>query len=102
MCDFDGWAPDDYDRNVNGGLAGMEKTLLAMDFKAHGFSWGRADKPHKFGWEVYDEVTGKSPFNITLEGRVRLFWDHTDLGHITEPGVLERMREYINSNPHVR
>jgi hypothetical protein len=98
MSGFEGWAPDDYCRNVSAGLAPMENKLLALDFGAHGFSWGRADKPHKYGWEVYDETSkDHHGFMISLKGNVRHTFASADLGPITAPDILERMRRFARA-----
>lgn len=95
---YRGWAPDDFSRNVQGFLAGKEKEYFTgVDFKGHGFSVSQADKPHKHGWEVFDFHSGRFAFGISLDGEVMHHWRHDRMGHISDEGILEKMREFLTT-----
>lgn len=93
-----GWAPEDYDRNVQGFLAPKEKEYFnGLDFKAHGFHWSQADKAWKHGWEIYDETNNRWAFSVSLDGEVVHDWQHDYMGHISDEGILEKMRKFLDT-----
>ena len=96
---FHGWAPDDY--NLSGFLGPKERAFFQGDLWSSAFTWDRGDKPHKFGWEVFDYLSNEFVFQVSLTGAVRCPKTGQHVGDVRDPLIGDVMRSFMASSTRI-